>query len=128
MKRNPLYNVDGNIAFQPDVISNVQEFRDETGNLIRVLSDIEYILHNQAHKKYDIPANVIRDYIDRSQDIALSQTLATHKFTDEELCNALIPHEIGTITDAYQFSKYLQSHNKSLKDAISHYLETIQNK
>ena len=127
-KYNYNYNMDNNIVFTPDIISEMQSLKDNDGNLIRVMSDIEFILHNNSHRKYDVPASVLRDYLDKVQDLNLTQSFNHHKFSDEELIAALIPRDVNTITDAYQFSKYLRDHNETIKNRIDEYLNTIKNK
>lgn len=128
MKYNINYNIDGNISFSPDSIVECQEVRDENGELVRVMSDIEFILHNETHRKYDIPASVLRNYLDNADKINLTQSFNHHNFSDEQLVQALIPREINTITDAYQFSKYLSEHHKSIKDKIDAYVKSVKSK
>lgn len=128
MEYNVNYNIDNNIVFSPDAICKCQSVFDDDGNVVRVMSDIEFILHNESHRKYDIPASVLRDYLDRAQSVDLTQSFNHHKFSDEQLVTALIPKDIGTITDAYQFSKYLSEHHQSIKQKIDNFVKSIKNK
>lgn len=98
----------------------LQVIRDNEGNLIREASDIEFILSEKfVNSKFSL--DQIRQYI--SSNKAISSGIDTTKMSDAEILSLVPPRSVNTLTDAYQYSKYLSSQKDYIKSKIDEFRE-----
>ena len=103
----------------------LQVIRDNEGNLIREASDIEFILSEKfVSSKFSL--DQIRQYINSNK--AISSGIDTSKMTDNEILSLVPPRSVNTLTDAYQYSKYLSSQKDYIKEKIQDFKSKHSNK
>lgn len=97
--------------YTPSVLSPflVQQ-SDDDDKVVHYTNDVHLLLRQKnLHKTIGMDA--LRSYfvnIDNGSPIS-------HHFSDDELFDLIDPKGLGTITDAYEFSKYLQNHSDDIK-------------
>lgn len=120
MARNLVYSQQTTYLFVPSSISDCLILEDKDGNLIRILSDVEFILHNRDVEK-NVSADTLRHYV---QSIVSSQNQSIFdNATDDELFNALTPRSVNTITDAYKYEQYLKENVANFKRNIQNFID-----
>lgn len=116
--RNSAYYSAITKAYQRPSFESLQTLRDNNGNLIREISDIEFILGEKfISSKFSL--DQIRQYI--SSNKAISSGIDTTKMSDNEILSLVPPRSVNTLTDAYQYSKYLSSQKDYIKDKIDEF-------
>ena len=121
MARNLVYSAQTTYKFVPSSISDCLILEDKDGNLVRILSDVEFILHNRDVEK-SVSADTLRHYV---QSIVSSQNQSIFdNATDDELFNALTPRSVNTITDAYKYEQYLKENVANFKRNIQNFIDT----
>lgn len=107
------------------------ERSSETGE-VHINSDVHLLLRQKnLHKTIGI--DVLRNYLEALDN----GEPHSHQFSDDELFQLIEPKGLGTITDAYEFSKYLQNNDDKMKSKYKDlkqnyldrkkYLSTIKN-
>lgn len=83
---------------------------DDEENETHFISDIHLLLRQK--KLHDsIGVDALRAYLESIDN----GTPQSHNFTDEELFQLIEPKGLNTITDRYQFAKYLQANQDDIK-------------
>lgn len=103
-KRNIYYGIRHSRTYKPSVVSPFLFDRDEEDNIVGIHSDV-YFLLRQKNIEEKIGIQKLRDYI---TDLQIERKIGTEQLSDDELFKLIEPKSINTITDAYQFSKYLR--------------------
>ena len=109
--------------YTKSVVSDFLVERDPESGAVHYNSDIHLILRQKnLHKTIGI--DVLRSYCE-SLDNGSPES---HQFSDDELFQLIDPKGINTITDSYEFAKYIEKHSqeinskyKELKDEHSKY-------
>ena len=110
LRVNPNYSDAHSKRYQSSVISPFLVERDDKGNVLRYNNDIKLLLRQKdLHKS--IGYDAIRAYVDKLN----TNPIPTHNLTDEELMGLIPPDGVDTITDLYQYNKYLEAHQKEIK-------------
>lgn len=100
----------------------LQVIRDNEGNLIRESSDIEFILSEKyVNSKFSL--DQIRQYISSNQ--AISSGIDTTRMSDAQILSLVPPRSVNTLTDAYQYSKYLSYQKDYIKGKIDEYRQNF---
>lgn len=121
--RNPAYFAEITKHYSRPSFEELQVIRDNEGNLIREASDIEFILGEKfVTSKFSL--DQIRHYI--SSNKAISSGIDTTKMSDNEILSLVPPRSVNTLTDAYQYSKYLSSQKDYIKDKLAEYRSSFQ--
>lgn len=116
--RNSAYFSEITKQFSRPSFEELQVIRDNDGNLIREASDIEFILSEKfVSSKFSL--DQIRQYINSNK--AISSGIDTSKLSDNEILSLVPPRSVNTLTDAYQYSKYLSSQKDYIKDKINEF-------
>ncbi len=98
--------------------SELQIVRDENGNLIRETSDVEYIL-GSTYNDNATAMETIRQYLISNH--STSSSLDFSNLSNEEIMNLIPPRSINSITDAYQYSKFLDHNSSYIKKKVDEY-------
>lgn len=118
----------------PSFYSNITKFakvppfadlmilRDDNGNLIRETSDVEYIL-GSTYNDNATATEVIRQYL--VSNSAISSNIDLSNLSSEEIMNLVPPRSINTLTDAYQYSKFLEQNSSYIKKKVDEYQKFI---
>lgn len=118
LRINPNYGDGHSKRYEPTIISPFLIERDENGDIVTYNNDVHLLLRQKnLHKSIGLDS--IRAYVDglnRKQE-------PVHNLSDDELFSLIPPDGIDTITDAYQYNKYLQAHEKEIKDKYNKYQE-----
>lgn len=123
--RNSAYYSAITKAYQRPSFESLQILRDNNGNLIREISDIEFILGEKfISSKFSL--DQIRQYI--SSNKAISSGIDTSKMSDNEILSLVPPRSVNTLTDAYQYSKYLSSQKDYIKEKLQDFKSKYSNK
>lgn len=123
--RNPSYFNQITKYYSRPSFESLQILRDEQGNFIRMQSDIEFILSEKyVNSKFSL--DQIRSYI--SSNKAISSGIDTTKMTDEQIMSLVPPRSVNTLTDAYQYSKFLASQKDAIKANIEKFKEMYPKK
>lgn len=116
--RNSAYFAEITKHYSRPSFEQLQVLRDNDGNLIREVSDIEFILSEKfVTSKFSL--DQIRQYI--SSNKAISSGIDTTKMSDNEILSLVPPRSVNTLTDAYQYSKYLSSQKDYIKEKLDEY-------
>lgn len=105
-------------AYSRPSFEQLQVIRDNDGNLIRETSDIEFIL-SEKYVTSKFSLDQIRQYI--SSNKAVSSGIDTSRMTDAQILSLVPPRSVNTLTDAYQYSKYLSSQKDYIKGKIDEF-------
>lgn len=105
------YGAKHSVYYTPSVISPILTERDENGDVVKINSDV-YFLLRQKNLHQSIGVESIRAYIDSLE----RQPVDRPELTDEELFSLIEPKSINTLTDAYQYARYLESHSNDIKE------------
>lgn len=97
--------------YQASIINPYLADKDEKDNIVKVHSDL-YLLLRQQQLHKSIGLDNLRAYVDNMQRPAQA---SLPNLTDDELFTLIEPKQINNITDAYQYSRYLQSHHEEIK-------------
>lgn len=123
--RNPSYYKAITKYYSRPSFESLQILRDEQGNFIRMQSDIEFILSEKyVNSKFSL--DQIRSYI--SSNKAISSGIDTTKMSDEQIMSLVPPRSVNTLTDAYQYSKFLASQKDAIKANIEKFKELYPKK
>lgn len=123
--RNPSYFKQITKYYSRPSFESLQILRDEQGNFIRMQSDIEFILSEKyVNSKFSL--DQIRSYI--SSNKAISSGIDTTKMSDEQIMSLVPPRSVNTLTDAYQYSKFLASQKDAIKANIEKFKELYPKK
>ena len=96
--------------YEPTPISQFLIERDEVGNIVTYNSDVHLLLRQKnLHKS--IGLDTIRAYVDSLN----KNPDPLHNLSDDELMSLIPPDGIDTITDAYQYQKYVEAHSEHIK-------------
>lgn len=109
-KRNIYYGINHSRQYKPSCVSPFLFDRDEEGNIMYIHSDI-YLLLRQKNIEEKIGVQRLREYI---TDLQIERKIGNEQLSDDELFKLIEPKSINTITDAYQFSKYLRYNNDKI--------------
>lgn len=102
--------------FKPNVLVPFLVSRNEDGLINKFNSDTHLLLR-QLDVQKSIGYEAIRNYVDSLN----SKSPESHNLSDDELLSLLPPDGVDTITDVYQYSKFLQSHEKEIKEQYRKY-------
>lgn len=94
---------------------------NDEDKVVQYRSDVNLILR-QKNLHNTIGIDVLRNYL---QNLDLGQP-DSHHFSDDELFNLIDPKGVNTITDAFEFSKYLQKHDAAIKERYNN-LKRVRN-
>lgn len=120
--RNPQYfSAITKIASRP-VFEELTIIRDDNGDLIRETSDVEYIL-GMTYNDNATAMEVIRQYL--VSNSVVSSSLDVSKLSNEQIMNLIPPRSINTLTDAYQYSKFLEENHKYIEKKAKEYSDFI---
>lgn len=110
LKVNPNYSDTHSKRYKPSIISSFLVEKDSDGNVLRYNNDVKLLLRQKdLHKSLGYDA--IRAYIDRLN----TNPEPHHNLTDDELMGLIPPDGLDTITDLYQYNKYLEYHKNEIK-------------
>lgn len=123
--RNPNYFSSISKFFQRPAFEELMQIRDDEGNLIRETSDVEYIL-GMTYNDNATAMEVVRQYLVGNSIV--SSSLDVSKLTNEQIMNLIPPRSINTLTDAYQYSKFLEQNHKYIEKKAKEYSEFINSK
>lgn len=116
--RNPSYFSNITTYYSRPSFEELQVIRDNEGNLIREASDIEFIMSEKfINSKFSL--DQIRLYINGNK--AISSNVDTSQMSDAEILSLVPPRSVNTLTDAYQYSKYLSSQKDYIKEKIDEF-------
>lgn len=104
------YGAKHSIYYTPSVISPILTERDENGDIVKINSDV-YFLLRQKNLHQSVGIESIRAYLDSIE----RQPIERPELTDDELFSLIEPKSINTLTDAYQYARYLESHSDEIK-------------
>lgn len=96
--------------YTPSVLSPflVQQ-SDDDEKRVHYTNDVHLLLRqNNLHKTIGMDA--LRSYFENIDN----GSPVSHHFSDDELFDLIDPKGLGTITDAYEFSKFLQNHSDDI--------------
>lgn len=110
MKRNPSYCAKHSRHYKPSVVAQWLMSKDDKGNILKFHSDIHFLIRQKEINKH-VSAEVLRSYIDKLH----YQGEARPQLSDDELFSLIEPREVNTITDAWQFAKYLEQNQQKIK-------------
>lgn len=122
------YGADHTRKYTKSVVADFLVQKSNESNAIHICSDVHLLLRQKNIHKV-IGRDVLRSYLENLDNGAPH----SHSFTDDELFSLIDPKGIGTITDAYEFSKYIQSHSDDLKTRYNelkekkHRYDTLKN-
>ena len=83
---------------------------NDDDKVVHYCSDV-HILLRQKNLHKTIGIDVLRTYFENIDNGAPD----SHHFTDDELFELVDPKGLGTITDAFEFSKYIEKQDADLK-------------
>lgn len=106
----PVYGAGHTKLYTKSVVSDFLIEKVGEDDAIHINSDIHLLLR-QKNLHNTIGRDVLRNYF---EDLDTGAP-ASHSFSDDELFSLIEPKGINTITDAYEFSKYLQKNSDTLK-------------
>ncbi|AXF52719.1 MAG: hypothetical protein [Microviridae sp.] len=118
------YGIDHSKFYNPSIVSNFLSEFDEKGNFIKRHSDVHLLLRQQnLHKSIGVES--LRRYFEQ-QNMAGNQTalFSTDNLSDDELFDLIEPKSINNLTSAYEFGRYLEAHDKELKQKVKDLRET----
>ena len=123
--RNPQYfSAITKIASRP-AFEELTIIRDENGDLIRETSDVEYIL-GMTYNDNATAMEVVRQYL--VSNSVVSSSLDVSQLSNEQIMNLIPPRSINTLTDAYQYSKFLEQNSKYIEKKAKEYSEFLNSK
>lgn len=120
--RNPNYYSNITKTFQRPAFEELMQIRDDDGHLIRETSDVEYIL-GMTYNDNATAMEVVRQYLVGNSIV--SSSLDVSKLSNEQIMNMLPPRSINTLTDAYQYSKFLEQNSKYIEKKAKEYSEFL---
>lgn len=95
------------------------ETSDDDDKAVVVNSDINLLLRQKTlHRKIGI--DNLREYVQNLQQ----ETREHHNFSDDELFKLIEPKFINTLTDAFEYSKYLKEHSDEVKQRYNKLVES----
>lgn len=103
--------------------SELMILRDEDGQLIRETSDVEYIL-GSTYNDNATATETIRQYLISNH--SASSSVDFSNLSNKEIMDLIPPRSINSITDAYQYSKYLEQNSSYIKKKVSEYEKFIK--
>lgn len=109
MKRNPSYCAKHSRHYKPSVVAQWLMSKDEKGNVLKFHSDIHFLIRQKEINKH-VSVEALRSYIDKLH----YQGEARPQLSDDELFSLIEPREVNTITDAWQFAKYLKQNSDTI--------------
>lgn len=112
MKRNPYFGHQHSRIYKKTVISDFLESIDKDGECVKVHSDIHLLLR-QKKIQDTIGLESLRQYIDK---IERPNTGPRPQLSDAELMTLIEPRELNTITDMYQYSRFIQDNEAKMLD------------
>lgn len=121
--RNPQYlsNITKVATVPP--FSELMILRDEDGQLIRETSDVEYIL-GSTYNDNATATETIRQYLISNH--SSSSSVDFSNLSNKEIMDLIPPRSINSITDAYQYSKFLEQNSSYIKKKVSEYEKFIK--
>lgn len=109
-KRYPLVADAHSKHFSSSTVLNFVCSRDDSGRVLKYHSDIHLLLREKNLEKM-VGTEALRHYVDSLR----TNVAPSPEMSDEELFKLIEPREIGTITDAYQYSRYIREHSDDMK-------------
>lgn len=91
-----------------DFLASVSSDEDK---VVQFRSDVNLILR-QKNLHNTIGIDNLRNYL---QNLDQGQPIS-HHFSDDELFDLIDPKGVNTITDAFEFSKYIEKHDAEIKE------------
>lgn len=120
---NVNFGVENSQIYQPSVLSQVSVHKiGDQPYQIKISSDTHLLLRQKDLAK-QLGADSLRSYIDSINQNAPSNL---PKLSDDELFQLIEPKSINTLTDAYEYSKYIQSHQDDIKSRYSSIMKAQQ--
>lgn len=118
-KYNRIYGDKHSVKFQKsvldDFLTDTTLDDDDHKEVVKVHSDIHLLLRQQSLQR-TIGLEQLRMYIDKM----ISPPAEQHNLSDDELLSMIEPR-LDTITDAYEFSQYLQKNHEYIKGKYEHF-------
>ena len=111
--RNPAFLLNVSKHLERSVFEDLTVLTDDKGNFIRFTSDVEYIL-GLRYNDNATAAEVIRQYLVKNNLTPSSVDVSS--LSTNEIIQSIPPRSVNTITDAYQFSKFLDSQKNHFKE------------
>lgn len=110
--KRPRYGAGHTKYYNKSVVSDflVEKSNDDL-NVVHFNNDIHLLLRQKNIHKV-IGTDVLRTYLEELDNGAPH----SHKFSDDELFSLIDPKGINTITDCYEFSRYLQEHSDDVNN------------
>ena len=99
------------IRKQPILDVSVDEL-DSSSHLVKFRSDVELLLYDKSLQT-KLGADALRYYLD---NLNSSDSSDTSKFSDDELFQLIDPKDVNTITDAYEYARYIKQHSEQVKE------------
>lgn len=118
MVRNPSFDSLVQLPYNPSPLSSLQKIYDDDGNLIRVCSDVEIIRNGSVNDA------TVLSYVKSLEGVHIpsdGQDL-------DSFIETGVPKGVQTITDAYQYGKYLASQKDRADKAVSEFKDIASQK
>lgn len=118
------YGIAHSKQYKPSVISAFLADRDDKGNLLKLRSDVHLLIHQKTLQR-DVGTDVVRDYFDsiaRHSDPSFD----TSKLTNDQLFALIPPKAVNNLTTRWEYSRYLEEHDKELKQRFKDYKEAYE--
>lgn len=111
--RNPDFLMNVSKRLERSAFEDLTILTDDKGNLIRFTSDIEYIL-GMRYNDNAVASEVIRQYLAKNH--LTPNSVDVSSLSTKEIFQSIPPRSVNTITDAFQFSKFLESQKNHFKE------------
>lgn len=109
MERNPHFDSASHIEYSPSVLTPIVKVFDDDGQFVRQRSDVE-IIRNKL-----VTDSAVLTYT-RSVEGSI---LPPDNTPLDQFAQSAVPRSVTTITDAYQYGKYLESQSKEAEKVTS---------
>lgn len=95
------------------VFEDLTVLTDDKGNFIRFTSDVEYIL-GMKYNDNATATEVVRQYLAKNHLTPTNVDVSS--LSNKEIFQSIPPRSVNTITDAFQFTKFLESQKNHFKE------------
>lgn len=110
IERNIRYGHDHSKQYKKPIVSDFLSVQNENGEVVKRHRDL-YLLLRQKDLQRKIGVEALRSYVENM----LQPQTPRPSLSDEQLFQLIEPKSIDNITDAYQYSRYLQSVHGDIK-------------